>query len=75
MAASVNCSQPRFWWEAGFWASTERIELSKKTPCLAQRVRSPLADGERLKSAATSLKMFWSDGGRRTPSRTEKAKP
>ncbi len=73
--ASVKVSQPLPLWEAGLPAATVRTLFSIKTPWLAQRVRSPEGVGVIPKSFLISLKMFWREGGRFTPSLTAKERP
>ncbi len=75
MAASVNCSQPSLACEAGWRALTVKTLLSMRTPCLAQRDKSPEGSGSILRSLWISLKMFLSEGGRATPSLTAKDSP
>ncbi len=73
--ASVKVSQPRPACEAASCARTVSTELSSSTPCSAQRSRSPEGGTGVPVSSDTSLKMFWSEGGKGTPSPTEKQSP
>lgn len=76
MVASVNSSQPFFWWEPAWEARTVRVAFKRKTPCRAQLSRSPTDGGAcRFRSATISLKMFCSDGGKEIPLCTEKHNP
>ncbi len=73
--ASVKVSHPRPAWEAASWARTVSTALSSSTPCSAQRSRLPVAGMGVPVSSATSLKMFCNEGGKGTPSPTEKQSP
>ena len=74
----MKSSQPSLLWLVGWFLRTVKTVLSRKTPCLAQRVKSvfiSLGSACVPVSDLTSLKIFNSDGGAGTPSGTEKAKP
>lgn len=75
IAASVNVSQPRFWWEPAWCARTVSVALSSSTPCSAQRVKFPVVGASVPISALISLNIFTSEGGNCTPSLTEKQSP
>lgn len=76
--SSVNCCHPIEEWDAGEFARTVREAFSSRTPCLLQPSRYPCFGALNLsgpKSSASSLYMFWSDGGGGTPGFTEKQRP
>ncbi len=75
MAASVNFSQPLSLCEFGSPARTVSTALSSITPCFAHGMRQPLLGILQPRSVFNSLNMFISDGGGRTPGRTEKHRP
>ena len=75
MAASVNSSQPLRWWLAAWCARTVSVALSSSTPCPAHRVRLPDVGIGVPRSSCISLNMLTSDGGKGTPSFTEKLSP
>ena len=75
MMCLVNSSQPWLRWLPARCASTVSVLLSRSTPCLAQRVRSPEFGIGVPTSSWISLKMLRRDGGIVMPALTEKASP
>lgn len=75
ITASVKYCQPTSLCDAGEFACTVSIALSKNTHCCARFVRLPDCGIGNQRSLCISLKMFTRDGGGLMPSGTEKLNP
>ena len=75
MAALVNFSQPKFWWEPGAPSRTVRTALTNKTPSFAQASNDPPPGSSNPRSLWYSLKILRSEGGIFCPFGTLKERP
>ena len=73
-AREKSC-QPQSLWLLGFPCSTVNTVFRRRTPCFAQGLKSPDSGIGRPKSAFSSLKMFFKDGGGVMPGPTLNARP
>ncbi len=80
MTASVNLCRPISLCELGWSFLTVRLAFNRKTPCLAQGIKSPVfqifqTSFRFFRSSLSSLKIFFNDGGCLTQFWTEKHNP
>jgi hypothetical protein len=75
MTASVKVSHHFPVCDMGSPARTVSVVFMRRTPCFAQRVRSPFFGVGIPRFSCISLNMFLSEGGFLTQSMTEKERP
>src|SRR5699024_7584985 len=71
----VKFSQPIFRWECALPFSTVSTVFTKRTTCLAQSTKRPWFGRVTPSSFASSMNIFFNEGGGGTPGCTEKLNP